>query len=542
MPGHVFIAPGDVRRLACDAWLVPASRKARPEHFLPEHWKQLKPDFDWPVPDDGDGWWRFQRRVFRVENQPEDEPQAWVVNVSYAAESGEDRDTFYRTSVRQALDTVLATLGPGTRPRHGRAVPLLALPFLGGGWGMRMVERGPLLRDLLTLIHEALERIEHTVDVALVTLGTAQFAAAQHARLELGYGWPGLDAGLQKQACRLADLAGGGHLALFLGAGVGVGAGLPTWEQMLEALAREHDLPDEVVSYLTDTRRDILDRTTYLEALVGGPAVLREGLTKLLGRYHHYALSHALLAGLPVREVITTNYDQLFEWAWDAAASEPRADGGQALARKTAVIPYHWAAGHQRWLLKLHACVSCPESIVLTRASYIRYSEEWAALEGLLQAMLLTRHMLFVGFSLKDPNFIRILDAVRRIGHQEHGKPQQRAFGTALMLRGDPMFERLYEGDLQWLAMEAEAGDNGRQAARRLELFLDCLLARTRSPAYLLDEEFDSVLDEDERRLRDLLLPVARAAPADSHSPAWEQVEELLRSFGWRGPDQTKKK
>ena len=36
MSGHVFIVRGDLRKLACDAWLIPCSRRARPgnEWFL----------------------------------------------------------------------------------------------------------------------------------------------------------------------------------------------------------------------------------------------------------------------------------------------------------------------------------------------------------------------------------------------------------------------------------------------------------------------------------------------------------------------------
>ena len=55
MPGHVFIVPGDVRRLACDAWLVPCSRRATPHRFRPPHWPD---DFPWfTPPDDDQDWW-----------------------------------------------------------------------------------------------------------------------------------------------------------------------------------------------------------------------------------------------------------------------------------------------------------------------------------------------------------------------------------------------------------------------------------------------------------------------------------------------------
>ena len=42
------------------------------------------------------------------------------------------------------------------------------------------------------------------------------------------------------------------------------------------------------------------------------------------------------------------------------------------------------------------------------------YGANRAALGGILQALLLTKHMLFVGFSLTDENFHRLFDNVRR--------------------------------------------------------------------------------------------------------------------------------
>ena len=41
-------------------------------------------------------------------------------------------------------------------------------------------------------------------------------------------------------------------------------------------------------------------------------------------------------------------------------------------------------------------------------------AERNAALGGIMQALLLTKHMLFLGFSLDDDNFHRLFDAVRK--------------------------------------------------------------------------------------------------------------------------------
>ncbi len=52
-----------------------------------------------------------------------------------------------------------------------------------------------------------------------------------------------------------------------------------------------------------------------------------------------------------------------------------------------------------RWLLKLHGCINHPEDIVLQRADYIRYELRRQALAGVVQSLLITKEMLFVGFS-----------------------------------------------------------------------------------------------------------------------------------------------
>ena len=62
----------------------------------------------------------------------------------------------------------------------------------------------------------------------------------------------------------------------------------------------------------------------------------------------------------------------------------------------------------------MHGCVTKPEDIILTRGDYIRYAERHAALSGVCQSLLLTKHMLFVGFSLDDDNFHKIFDSVKK--------------------------------------------------------------------------------------------------------------------------------
>ena len=72
----------------------------------------------------------------------------------------------------------------------------------------------------------------------------------------------------------------------------------------------------------------------------------------------------------PVAEVVTTNYDQLFEVAYGAVGRTP------------SVLPHAIRPDAKRWVLKMHGCVSHPEDIVLTRRDYLGYAKRRAAAEG----------------------------------------------------------------------------------------------------------------------------------------------------------------
>lgn len=113
--------------------------------------------------------------------------------------------------------------------------------------------------------------------------------------------------------------------------------------------------------------------------------------------------ARALLASLPATEVVTTNYDTLFERSTVATG------------RRFAVLPCDTPSREDDgWLLELHGSVDGGRhDIVLTWGDYFRYADRRAALAGIVQALLITRSMLFVGFSLRDETFLRIANSGR---------------------------------------------------------------------------------------------------------------------------------
>jgi len=120
---------------------------------------------------------------------------------------------------------------------------------------------------------------------------------------------------------------------------------------------------------------------------------------------------------------------------------------------------------------------------LVTRQDYLRYDEQRGALSGIVQALLITRHMLFVGFGLKDDNFHRIVDPERRAADRgDHAQP--RILGTALLVGDQPLVQELWRDELSVVSLS----DQQKQAARDFEVLLDDLAIETNlSTNHLLD-------------------------------------------------------
>ncbi|MGY1784642.1 SIR2 family protein [Geodermatophilus sp. SYSU D00698] len=506
MSAHVFVVGADLTRLSCDDVLVPTGRTLR----VAASWRALLPD-DLVTDEDADGVcvdlaWHGDERVLEV---PGSGPRrAWLLDTV------DDRGRglgWLLDGAREALAAVARR--EVTEPVHGRARRLVGLPALGTGWGGAAGRRGDLLQQLLPVLREAAD--EHGFDVALVLRGPSDLAAAQRVRRGDDGGWD-LPEPLRALAEQLGERARRGQLALFIGAGVSAAAGLPTWEELLGELAARSGLDDDLREGLS--RLPPQDAAALLARELG-----RDELERFVQERFGpgpYALAHALIADLPVQEFVTTNYDPLVELA--------AADMGRELS----VLPYDEPRPGRPWLLKLHGDAAHPAGVVLTREEYLQLGDSRAALSGVLHSLLLTRHVLFVGTSMLDDDLIRIAHQVRS-AVQVPGREPRRRSGTVLALREDAARSRLWEQDVETVAMGGPDAPPA-EAARRLEVLLDLLGCLSTPPTgYLLDPAYRGMLSDEERVLAEALQPVAERLPEGASTPsAAGEVAALLRRLG----------
>lgn len=458
----------------------------------------------------GEDWRKGDKRVLPVPFWHDDRSRPWLVNIIYK------RMDRLIEAVDEFVDTVLLS---ASKPVNGRERHLLALPVISTGFGGGAKVKGrvinTLVRDLLGLV------AKKNVDIVLVTYTAPAFAAAQKARMESGFSWTDLAPEFVEKARALAKIGSKQGLALFLGAGVSCSAGLPSWNGLLSKLAEKIGITGSELTEFGNL--DVLDRGSVLERRYRARKQdVNDQIARIFSRTWDYSLLHGLLACLPAREVITQNYDRLFEVAAEGAGAP------------VATLPYTAGDVHSRWLLKMHGCVSVPEDIVIRREDYLRYSERRAALAGIVQATMLTRQMLFVGFSLRDGNFHRAVDDVRRA---LAGNKRNR-LGTALFLTPSALTAELWQSELD-IVHFASSKKHESLAARRLEIFMDCLLGHCGSnTGHLLDPTFSHLLSKPETEVKNSLLGLVDVLSKEAQTTvAWSRVVELMISMGWEEPE-----
>ena len=245
----------------------------------------------------------------------------------------------------------------------------------------------------------------------------------------------------------LIDLVASGEAVLIVGAGSSARVGYVTWDglmQKLEDLADQLDSGFETnegkrrekpLEYAKDIKSHILDKTGDL----GRYYALLDQLFK--PKSPAYDEFHRLLVDLPFRGILTTNYDIVLEAALIGKKDEAVREGKEIpLIDEVPLVigPDAPRLIHEFLLARtndphipqriahLHGIYRYRESIILSSDDYIRNyglrveqtsedqrnEDRWTFHRKLLWAVLATRRVVFVGFSMEDPYLKKMLEIV----------------------------------------------------------------------------------------------------------------------------------
>lgn len=191
-----------------------------------------------------------------------------------------------------------------------------------------------------------------------------------------------------------------GQAAVFAGAGLSFPAGYADWKSLLRDVATELGLDVDQES----------DLVAVAQFHVNSQSSDRSRINRLLiNEFTKDATlteNHKLIAGLPLRTVWTTNYDELLEQAFREAGKRPDVKTTQENLAQT-------PPRSDVTIYKMHGDIRQPQDAVLTKEDYESYNEYRQLFSTSLQGDLISKTFLFLGFSFTDANIDYILSRIR---------------------------------------------------------------------------------------------------------------------------------
>lgn len=206
---------------------------------------------------------------------------------------------------------------------------------------------------------------------------------------------------------------------LFIGAGISshsknkLGQSPPRWRELIEVLStkflsgnkarfdevkraiKSHDLltAAEVIQHYCGATARLDDFRNEISMRVDGGVTAESAFQK--------NNIHDLISSLDPRIIVTTNYDKILERHF--------LHGFKILPFDSTEIASSVRQGHPV-IVKLHGSVDHAARTILTRLDFTRLRRDGRHALDTLEALLLTRTALFIGYSLDDPDLRLILE------------------------------------------------------------------------------------------------------------------------------------
>lgn len=160
------------------------------------------------------------------------------------------------------------------------------------------------------------------------------------------------------------------------------------------------------------------------------------------------------------------------------------------------VLPYDYKHPTGSWVLKMHGHVRHPEQIVLSRSDASATTPSLGPLASMVRSLMITKHLLVVGASMTDDNFLRLAHEVLTLYESQSAPAIERRepeIGTVITLTDEPARAQLWRGRFDYIA--ASHAHNVPAQARDLAIFLDAVAMLSSEPSYLLDPRYADLLD-----------------------------------------------
>lgn len=212
---------------------------------------------------------------------------------------------------------------------------------------------------------------------------------------------------------------------LFIGSGISVWSGLPTWKSLLEAMVefmKDHGFSEvELTEVQQLIEADELPTAASLSKTLMRPADFAEFIDSVFITPSHAPHSvHDLIVDLGPTSFITTNYDRLIEKAFDKVHNGQvlRVVNNNQTVEQARITKY----GASQFVFTPHGRAEHSDTIILATEDY-RSLRTRSATPETLRHLLVSRPVVYIGFGLQDPDFLLLKEEIAETyqgGEREH--------------------------------------------------------------------------------------------------------------------------
>lgn len=259
--------------------------------------------------------------------------------------------------------------------------------------------------------------------------------------------------------------------AFFVGAGLSIDAGYPSWRGLMQKLIEEA----EKISYISK------DKIEEYKTIVNDGSkflFLAEDLKLELGtKYNEFmeklfssnpadpTSNHEILVKINTSIIITINYDNLLEKAYNKIYNDYPNSFTYSQSKEAA--NNFWKG--KFFILKAHGDAKQDvNSIILSQKDYRRTLYREPGYRSLLQSIFTTKSIVFLGVSFEDPEFNQLLDYLHDSYHG--GGPTH-----YLLIEDQKMNSTLARRYMEDFKIETITFDNKKKDYKGVEEFLNHL-------------------------------------------------------------------
>lgn len=262
------------------------------------------------------------------------------------------------------------------------------------------------------------------------------------------------------------------QLVLFIGSGTSIDSGMPCWSEAVCKIADKMGIQNENLDYLKIPQYyyNARGNKEYTQ-------LMRE-IFRFYDRLDTQAV-HKKIMEFNVDTIITTNYDHLLEQSAEEAHQILH------VISQDKDLPYRKAG---KELIKMHGDFE-HDNFVLKEDDYLHYHHNFKLIENYVKSIIGSKMVLFIGYSLNDPDIKQIFTWVKEILSENFQRAYLIEAGKSYNENENEYFKHLGVN----LIYSKELFEQDRGISKNLLKTLDYLLSDDNEERQLLDIVYENL-------------------------------------------------